>query len=487
MKSSHQHIDLILEKSTNAFREYRKQSPEQRKTLLYRIANGLEKASSHLVSVAVKETHLPNGRLEAELKRTAFQLRSYADFMASGLALDIRITPGNANHNPPIPSLAKMNVPLGVVAIFGAGNFPFAYSTAGGDTACALAAGCTVIEKAHPAHIETSRAVSKIIQHEISGLNLHPAIFQHTEGGFETGEALVKHPLLAAVGFTGSFNGGKQLFDWGAQRETPIPVFAEMGSVNPVFLLPTLLSSDAVTLAQKLSASISQDAGQFCTNPGIMVAIDSDDLKKFKAELSILIADLHPKEMLHEGIYENFERNKSAALAHKGVKIIARSTAPASGMMAETLVAETTAAYFLSHPGLQEEVFGSYSLLVVCEDEKDLLQVAGHLRGQLTCSVFGTLNELKDQQPLLNILREKCGRLILNGVPTGVTVATAMQHGGPFPATTDARYGAVGGDGIKRFMRPVCYQGWPDELLPAELQAANPLSLWRMVDEKWMR
>lgn len=478
MESHHSPINLLLEKSAEAFRSYKKTTPNQRKELLYLVAQQLEASSKELVSIAGRETHLSNTRLEGEIKRTAFQLRSYADYMANGLALDIRIQPETQENT----FLGKMNVPLGPIAVFGASNFPFAYSTAGGDTACALAAGCTVIEKCHPAHIKTSRAVSKIISQCIAELKLPAASFQHVEGGFETGEALVKHPLLAAVGFTGSLKGGKQLFYWGSQREIPIPVFAEMGSVNPVFLLPEILSMESTSLAQKLTDSISQDAGQFCTNPGIMVAIASDGLDEFKKELAPLIKEKHPTSMLHEGIFENFEQNKSTILSHKGVSIIACSVTQASGIEAEVTVAETAASYFLSHPELQEEVFGSFSLLIVCENEKEMYRVAEYFKGQLTCAVFGNNSELKKNLPLLEILKNKCGRFILNGVPTGVQVAATMQHGGPFPATTDSRFSSVGGDGIRRFMRPVCFQGWPDDLLPPELQIANPFSLWRLIE-----
>lgn len=480
-------INLILEKSSDAFIKYQKLGPVQRKEFLFLMAKNLEGAAAVLIPIAEKETHLSPSRLNAELKRTAFQLRSYAGYMASGLALDIRIDTGKTKEQPPLPSLARMNVPLGPVAVFGASNFPFAYSTAGGDTACALAAGCPVIVKAHPAHKETSRAVSKIIHNTILELDLHPEIFQHIEGGFETGEALVKHPLLTAVGFTGSYSGGKQLFDWGNQREIPIPVFSEMGSVNPVFFLPQILAAEYENLATKLSDSIALDAGQFCTNPGIMIAIKSEGLENFKQKLASLISIKRPQAMLHEGIYENFERNKSASLMHKGVKIIAQANATPNFMEAPVMVTETSANYFLRHPQLQEEVFGPYSLLVVCEDVKEMILVSKCFKGQLTTSIFGSNLELAAHKLLLEIMRKNCGRLILNGVPTGVRVSTAMQHGGPFPATTDSRFSSVGGDGIRRFMRPVCFQGWPDELLPPELQLANPFCLWRLVDEEWQR
>ena len=475
-------IPQILENAISAFNHYRNTPPAIKQQLLHLIAKKLEFNKEDLKSIAQSETNLASTRLMAEIQRTALQLRSYAEFMASGLALDIRINPGNDSTSP---SLAKMNIPLGPVAVFGASNFPFAYSTAGGDTACALAAGCVVIEKVHPAHPQTAKMVFEIIQQSLTDLNLPEHIFQQVEGDFETGETLVKHPSLAAVGFTGSYAGGKQLFDWGQQRDTPIPVFAEMGSVNPVFFLPETIQENGKDIAAKMAASISVDAGQFCTNPGIMVGIETEGLQQFKLQLTSAIEACKPQKMLHKGIYENFQKNKTAALDQHGVRILTRSTQHAETGFADITVAETNAQYFLQHPELKEEVFGSYSLLVLCTDEPEMYQVAESLQGQLTCSIFGSETDFLRFHKLLPVLQNKCGRLVCNGVPTGVRVATAMQHGGPFPATTDPRFSSVGADAIRRFMRPLCYQNWSDKLLPPELQSDNPFKLVRMVDEKW--
>lgn len=475
-------IPQILENAISAFNHYRNTPPAIKQQLLHLIAKKLEFNKEDLKSIAQSETNLASTRLMAEIQRTALQLRSYADFMASGLALDIRINPGNDSTSP---SLAKMNIPLGPVAVFGASNFPFAYSTAGGDTACALAAGCVVIEKVHPAHPKTAKAVFQLIQESLNDLNLPEYIFQQVEGGVEIGEALVKHPLLSAVGFTGSFSGGKQLFDWGQKREIPIPVFAEMGSVNPVFFLPETLQKNGNDIAVKMAASISLDAGQFCTNPGIMIAIESGVLDRFKLLLKSEIEKCQPQKMLHGGIYENFQKNKKAALSHEGVRILTTSQLKAETGYADITIAETKAEYFLQHPELKEEVFGSYSLLVTCHNEMEMYRVAETLQGQLTCSVFGTESDFIRFDNLLHILHNKCGRFICNGVPTGVRVATAMHHGGPFPATTDSRFTSVGADGIRRFMRPLCYQNWPDNLLPPELKKSNPFKITRMINEKW--
>lgn len=480
-------MNKVLDASIKAFQCFRKTSPAKRSELMHRIADRLENESQHLVPIAQKETNLGQKRLESELKRTAWQLRSYANFMSTGLALDIRISSGQSDTTPPVAPLYKMNVAIGPVAVFGSSNFPFAYSTAGGDTACALAAGCSVIVKAHPAHLQTSRAVANLIIDTLASENFTSHIFQHIEGGFETGEALVKHPLLAAVGFTGSLSGGKQLFDWGQQRNTPIPVFSEMGSINPVFFLPGKLNKEAASISEKMVQSISQDAGQFCTNPGVMVAIESSGLQEFRNQLKNSIRSLRPFPMLHKGIFERFTAGKEKVRRLSGIHLLAHSETDAKDGEADITVVETDASFFLSHQELRDEVFGSFSILVVCKNRDEMLEVARSFQGQLTASVFATDEEFIAYDALIQILQDKCGRFISNGVPTGVRVASAMQHGGPFPATSDPRFSSVGGDGIRRFMRPVCYQNWSDKLLPPELQKNNPYQLWRMIDDKWVR
>lgn len=474
-------INAALLASTNAFAVYKKVNLKDRALFLHGVAKELAAREETLVTTAHQETHLDEARLKIELKRTIFQLTSYGDACAEGTWLDVRIDTGNSQCQPPKPDLRKMLVPLGPVVVFGASNFPFAYSTAGGDTACALAAGCPVIIKAHPAHGQTSELVAQAIQQAAKESGLPHNLFIHLHGaGFEIGKALVEHPLTKAVGFTGSFEGGRALFDLANQREQPIPVFAEMGSVNPVFLLPQKLEESLSEIVGMYAKSITQSAGQFCTNPGILIGIEGEVLDRFKQMLGREIEKVQPEKMLHKGIANNFHQKRAKAIA-QGANVVATNETALDDESIPTL-AEVSADIFLKNNALHQEVFGPYSLLVVCRNEQQMQHVAQAMEGQLTCTVFGTSEEVQSRSALINILQEKCGRFIFNGVPTGVEVALSMHHGGPFPATTDSRFTAVGADGIKRFARPVCFQGWPNELLPEELKNENPLCLWRTVN-----
>lgn len=480
-----QEIDNALMDAYNAFDQYRKLNLKQRADFLQAIADELREVTPQLIDTASRETHLEKPRLESELKRTIFQLTSYGQAYAEGTWLDIRIDTGDDRRNPPKPDLRKMLVPLGPVVVFGASNFPFAYSTAGGDTACALAAGCPVLIKAHPAHAETSELVANAVKKAAKDKGLPDGIFIHLHGsGFEVGKALVQHPLTKAVGFTGSFEGGKALFDLANQRPVPIPVFSEMGSVNPVFILPQKLEAETRRIAEMYAASITQSAGQFCTNPGVLVAIEGDELEQFIDLLATHIESTKPAKMLHKGIAKSFHSKRKEALAQSGVSVAAETRTAADEDESIPTLAITTGAEFLKNPLLHKEVFGPYSILVKCENHDQLLAVAKNMEGQLTTSLLATIDEVKQQQQLVSVLQNICGRFVLNGVPTGVEVALAMHHGGPYPATTDSRFTAVGADGIRRFARPVCFQSWPDELLPQELQNANPLQLWRTVNNQ---
>lgn len=475
-------INAALINANEAFDVYKKLDLKTRAAFLYTISTQLEAVAAELISVAKEETNLDEARLRVELSRTIFQLTSYADACASGTWLDIRIDTANEQRNPPKPDLRKMMVPLGPVVVFGASNFPFAYSTAGGDTACALAAGCPVIVKAHPAHAQTSELVAKAINQAVKDHQLPVGVFHHLHGaGFEVGKVLVLHPLTKAVGFTGSFEGGKALFDLANSRDVPIPVFAEMGSVNPVFLLPEKLAKDTKQIAGILAKSITQSAGQFCTNPGILIGIKSPALEKFTELLGEEIRITPRQKMLHAGIASSFHQKRSAALK-EGVQLLATNETGVEQDESIPTLASVAANDFLENPTLHKEIFGPYSLLVECRDEKEMLAVAIAIEGQLTTTLMATVNEAARQKELLSVLREKCGRFVFNGVPTGVEVALGMHHGGPFPATTDSRFTAVGADGIKRFARPLCLQNWPTELLPDELKNENPLQLWRTVN-----
>lgn len=478
-------INEVMEKAWKAFHLYRKLSIRQRAALMRAIATGLDQSPDALIQTAMQETNLPEARLRNEKARTVFQLNSYADACERGEWLEARIDTANPDRNPPKPDIRKMLVPLGPVVVFGASNFPFAYSTAGGDTACALAAGCPVIVKAHPAHPGTSEIVAGIIHEAVKQQQLPEAIFAHVHGAsFEVGKALVTHPYTKAVGFTGSYLGGKALFDWANQRKEPIPVFAEMGSINPVWLLPGKLQQSATDIAKMYAGSITLGVGQFCTNPGLIIGVEGEPLQQFITALGNEIRQIAPGTMLHPGIAKAYEEKKSTALGQQEVSTVAKSaTAPAANQ-GVPVIASATGKAFLSNPVLHQEVFGPYSLVIRCADAAEMLQVAEKIEGQLTATLMATEQDMLDNDDLVEAVKNICGRFILNSVPTGVEVCLAMQHGGPFPASTDGRFTSVGADGIKRFARPVSFQGWPDSLLPAELKNGNPLGIWRTVNNE---
>ena len=475
-------IDETLKRASDAFFSFKNLSLAARRDILHSIAAGLEAHADDLVATAASETHLGNDRLKGELGRTCFQLRSYADAAAAGHHLEPRIDHAMPDRKPaPRADIRKVMVPLGPVVVFGSSNFPFAYSTAGGDTACALAAGCPVIVKAHPAHAGTSEKVANII---LATPGLPRGAFAHVHGmAFEVGKALVTHPLVKAVGFTGSTSGGRALFDWAASRPDPIPVFSEMGSINPVFLLPERLAVAALDVATQYAASITLGVGQFCTNPGLLVGIRGSGLDAFQSALSAQMAKVPAAPMLHPGIARAYADRRQTALSQSGVDTLASG----EGTEGVPTLARTKATEFLSNPVLHAEVFGPYSLLVECSDAKEMLKVALHLEGQLTSTLIATENEFQSNGELVEIIQQRCGRFVWNGVPTGVEVVAAMQHGGPYPATTDSRFTSVGEDGIRRFMRPLCYQNVPDAMLPDALKESNPLGIWRLVDGEWLR
>ncbi|HLI93883.1 MAG TPA: aldehyde dehydrogenase family protein, partial [Puia sp.] len=335
---------------------------------------------------------------------------------------------------------------------------------------------------------ETSEIVAQAIRKAVEGAGLPAGVFGHVHGaGNETGRALVTHRHTRAVGFTGSFGGGKALFDWAGQRKDPIPVFAEMGSINPVFLLPGKLRSGPKEVAALLAGSITQGVGQFCTNPGLIIGMKGDGLDRFIAELGTAIANAAPGTMLHPGIAKAYTEKRGAALAQTDVATVAVSaTNPGADQGVPTLASASAEAFF-RNPLLHQEVFGPYSLIVQCRTPAEMLQVARHMEGQLTTSLFATDQDLHEHADLVQAVEDICGRLILNGVPTGVRVALAMQHGGPFPATTDSRFTSVGADGMRRWARPLCYQDWTDYLLPDALKNSNPLGIWRTVNNKLTR
>lgn len=478
-------IDDLMDRSWQAFKAYRERPLSDRAGLMRRIAEELGLAGDRLVAVAMRETNLPEARLRGELARTVFQLNSYADGCEKGDWMDIRIDTADDMRTPPRPDIRKMMVPLGPVLVYGASNFPFAYSTAGGDTACALAAGCSVVVKAHPAHPETSLLAAEAIGRAVSHCGLPADLFLHAYGSaVEVGEALVKHPCTKAVGFTGSYTAGKALFDWAAQRKVPIPVFSEMGSVNPVFLLPAKLAQDAPKIAQMYAGSITLGAGQFCTNPGLIIGVEGPDLDSFISELGRAISAIEPATMLHAGIAAAYAEKKTRALAQEGTALAGTGKETEDAMKGQPAIATVDGGNFLRNPLLHQEVFGPYSLVVRCSDMQEMLTIAERMEGQLTATAMATEADMRAYPDLLSAIEDICGRFIVNGVPTGVEVCLAMHHGGPFPATSDSRFSSVGADGIRRFARPVAYQNWPDSLLPDELKNGNPLNILRTVNNE---
>lgn len=482
-------VNAAMQEAHIAFLSYKNFSGKKKAEFLRAIAEEIEALGTQLVATTMRETNLPEARIINERGRTTGHCRMFADLVEDGSWVEARIDTAIPDRVPaPKPDIRKMLVPVGPVVVFGAANFPLAYSTAGGDTISALAAGCTVIVKAHPAHAETSELIAGAINMAIEKTGMPQGVFQHVHGaGFAVGQALVKHPFTKAVGFTGSLAGGKALFDLANQRPEPIPVFAEMSSINPVILLPETLQRDAEKTATNLAASITLGVGQFCTNPGLIIAIEGEGLNRFINALSLEFQKAMPGTMLHQGIADNYSKKLEQTLAQKGVKVEGQSSLEGNSSQGRPHIASVTAAEFINNPMLAEEVFGPFSLIVRCKNNDELHTVVNRSHGQLTSTIISDEAELTKYSSLLNMLVEKAGRLVVNGVPTGVEVCPSMQHGGPFPATTDSRFSAVGTDAIKRFARPVAFQNFPDSLLSDELKEENPLRIWRLRNNEWSK
>lgn len=483
--------DRALELAQRAFEDPRLHDPGVRSAFLRRIATEIEGLGEDLLQCAGEETGLPAGRLQGERGRTVNQIRMFADLVDEGSWVGARIDHGDPGRKPvPKPDLRRMLVPIGPVAVFGASNFPLAFSVAGGDTASALAAGNPVVCKAHPAHPGTSELVATALAAAARALDLPEGVFSMLHGAsHEIGLHLARHPAVKAVAFTGSQAGGRALFDAAAGRSDPIPVYAEMGSINPVFLLPDILKTDSERIAQGLVQSVALGVGQFCTNPGLIVAPRGAALDRFLAAVRAAVSETAPGTMLHPGIQSAFERGVTTFCSRPGVDVLARSTAPpdAAKTQAAAIALVTDAPTFLGDRQLSQEVFGPSSLIVACNDAGEMRDVASALEGNLTATVHATAEEIVRHADLVRVLRGKVGRLIFNGYPTGVEVGHAMQHGGPYPATTDAKETSVGTAAIFRFLRPVCYQDWPEEALPIELRDANERGIWRLIDGDWTR
>jgi NADP-dependent aldehyde dehydrogenase len=474
-----------LDTAADAFADYGRRPPEERARFLETIAAELEGLGDTLIERTALETGLPSARITGERARTCAQLRLFAELVREGSWVDARIDTALPELKPvPRPDIRRMLKPVGPVVVFGASNFPLAFSTAGGDTASALAAGCPVVVKAHPAHPGSGELVASAIARAAAHCGLPAGVFSFVHGGAEIGVALVRHPATAAVGFTGSHAAGRALFDAASSRPKPIPVFAEMSSVNPVFVLPGALEERGDAIAQGLLGSFTLGVGQFCTKPGLVFAQRGPGMDAFVDKLASAVRQAGSGTMLTTGIRAAFERARAEVTAVEGVGTVAASEAatPAGATSGSPSVALTSAAKFLAEPLLANEVFGPFVLVVGCEDADEMLACANALDGQLTATLHGTEADLAAAGKLLEAAERRAGRVIVNGFPTGVEVSPAMHHGGPYPATTDVRFTSVGTAAILRFARPVCYQGFLDALLPAELKNANPRNLLRTVN-----
>jgi len=410
----------------------------------------------------------------------------FADLIKEGSWVEASIDTAIPEREPlPKPDLRKMSIPLGLVVVFGASNFPLAYSTAGGDTAAALAAGCPVIVKSHPMHSGTGELVASAIIKAAKQTGMPNGVFSNlNSGGIEVGVQLVQHPQVKAVGFTGSIKGGRALFDLASRREEPIPVFAEMGSVNPVVMLPEALGQRGQNLAKTYAKSITLGTGQFCTNPGLILGIKGESLSNFIKQLSDEIINIEPSCMLHPNIIGAYENNKKRAIAQPELSVVSDYGEDVQVNYARQTITTVEGKTFLSNTTLHQEVFGPYSMVVQCENASQLETIISKLEGQLTGTLIAGDNEAHNYSGIISALQNRVGRMIYNGVPTGVEVCPSMTHGGPYPSSTDSRFTAVGIHSIKRWVRPFSYQDWPNELLPDELKNENPLGISRLVNNE---
>ena len=474
-------VDAAVRLAAQAAPIYAAQSGALHGAFLRAIATRLDDSIDALLAVVPQETGLPEARVRNELARTTGQLRLFAKVTERGDWVDARIASADPARIPPRPDLRSMLQAIGPVAVFGASNFPLAFSVAGGDTASALAAGCPVVVKAHPAHPATSELVGQAIVDAARALDMPEGVFSLLfDDGISIGQRLVRHPGIAAVGFTGSQRAGRALMDLAAARPVPIPVYAEMGSVNPVVVLPQALHARAEAIADALAASVSLGNGQFCTCPGLVLAIDGEDYVRLRDRLVQQLALKPAQPMLTPAIAGAFRDGVATQASREGVEWLLADHS--EGGTIAPVALETNGANLLCRPALAHEVFGPATLLVHCADRTELLAVVAALEGQLTATLQAEVDELADWPELPALLARKAGRLLFGGMPTGVEVGHATVHGGPYPACSDSRTTSVGSAAITRFARPVCYQDWPDAQLPPALQAANPLQLWRLVD-----
>lgn len=483
-KATSDEVIHAVEKAAAAFQVYRKKSGAEKAIFLATIAEELLNAGEELVTVCCDETGLPVTRIEGERMRTVNQLKMFAALLKEGSWVDARIDTAIPERTPvPKPDLRFMHIPLGPVVVFGASNFPLAFSVAGGDTASALAAGCPVIVKAHSAHPATSAIVGKAIQTAARKTSMPDGVFSVLFGdGTTVGMQLVKHPQVKAVGFTGSYKAGMALYSAAVSRPEPIPVYAEMGSSNPVFILPQAMKERGHEIAATYSAAVTLGVGQFCTNPGMLIYQNEDD--NFKYSLKTAFEKTTGGVMLTPNMLNAYKTGVQHRLATAGVEQLALSGSQPDNESnnAAPVLMKANSNVFNNNPQLSEEIFGPTGIAISVNSKKDTLDIAKNLSGHLTATVHGTEDELIEYKELLDILEQKAGRVIINGFPTGVEVCNAMVHGGPFPSTTDSKTTSVGTAAIYRFTRPVCYQNLPQPLLPAELKNKNELNIYRLIN-----
>jgi alpha-ketoglutaric semialdehyde dehydrogenase len=474
-------VDAACLAAASAYPLYRGLPAARRAEFLDAIADELDALGDDFIALIGQETALPAARLQGERARTSGQMRLFAATLRRGDFLGARIDRALPQRTPlPRVDLRQCRMGVGPVAVFGASNFPLAFSTAGGDTAAALAAGCPVVFKAHSGHMATAEQVGAAIIRAAGKTAMPSGVFNMIFGG-GVGEALVKHPAIQAVGFTGSLKGGRALCDMAAARPQPIPVFAEMSSINPVIVLPQALEVRGDDIARELSASVVQGVGQFCTNPGLVIGLRSPAFDGFVQRLAEAMADQPTQTMLNAGTLRSYQQGCAELFKHPGVRHLAGQAQ--EGSQAQAQLFQADASLLLDGDVLlQEEVFGPATIIIEAADMQQLLQCLHALQGQLTATLIGEAEELARCAEMIEVLERKVGRILINGYPTGVEVCEAMVHGGPYPATSDARGTSVGTLAIDRFLRPVCYQNFPDVLLPDALKNSNPLGLTRLVD-----
>lgn len=479
-------VDAAATLAHEAFATYSQASGKAKAAFLRRAADGFDQHKQELAERAHLETALPMPRLLGEVARTSNQLRMFAGVVEDGSWVQARIDPALPDRQPlPRPDLRSMLRPLGPVVVFGASNFPLAFSVGGGDTASALAAGCPVIVKAHSAHPGTGEIAAQIITGAVAAEGLHPGVFSVLYGsGGEVGSALVKHPLVCAMAFTGSLHAGRTLMDLCAARPVPIPCFTEMSSGNPVFVLPGALRKAPNQLAQNLFGSVTLGAGQFCTKPGIVMVPQAPEAQTFIAQLKSLVEESKPFTLLTSGIAREYGRATEVRAKEAPLAAAAAVLEPSEAFHAQSKLFSVPLEQLIAKPELADEIFGPDTLLVQCDSTADYIRAAQALDGHLTATILGDAEDLAANRELIRILEQKAGRLIFNGFPTGVEVGHAMVHGGPYPATSDSRFTSVGSLAIYRFARPVCFQGFPEAALPQELQDANPMGIRRLRDGK---